>query len=106
MASTKPEKSNPVSMNRAANTLSPCLRLLIEILVNEVTMHNSAVTALNETDLEKDEGMPPIRHQSPDLAINENAMSQSNGKAPQSEKELLTPDSCVVAVHRYFTNTL
>jgi hypothetical protein len=71
MASTKPEKCNPVSMNRGTNTLSPCLRLLIEILVNEVTTHNSAVTALNETDLEKDEGMPPIRHQSPDLTKGE-----------------------------------
>jgi len=69
MASTKPEKSNPVSMNRATNTLSPCLRLLIEILVSEVTTHNSAVTAMNETDLEKGEGMPPILHQSPDLAM-------------------------------------
>jgi nicotinamidase-related amidase len=63
-----------------------------------VTTHNSAVTALNETDLEKDEGMPPIRHQSPDLAIKENAMSQSNGNAPRSEKGLLTPDNCVVAL--------
>ena len=53
MASTKPEKSNPVSMNRATNTLSPCLGLLIEIQVSEVTTHNSAVTALNGTDLEK-----------------------------------------------------
>jgi hypothetical protein len=69
MASTKPEKSNPVSVNRATNRLSPCLKLLIEILVNEVTTHNSAVTALNETDLEKDEGVRPIRHQSADLAI-------------------------------------
>jgi hypothetical protein len=65
MASTKPDKSNLVSTNGVTDTLSPCLRLLIEILVNEATTHNSAVTALNETDLEKDEGMPPIRHQSP-----------------------------------------
>jgi hypothetical protein len=65
MPSTKPEKSDLVSVNGLTNTLSPCLRLLIEIPVNEVT-HSSAVTA---TDLEKDEEMPPIRHQSPDLAI-------------------------------------
>jgi len=60
MASTKPEKSNQVSTNDVTNRLSPCLSLLIEILVNEVTTHSSVVTALNETELEKDEGMPPI----------------------------------------------
>jgi hypothetical protein len=54
MASAKPEKSNPVSTNGVTDTLSPCLRLLIEILDNEVTAHSSAVTALNETDFEKD----------------------------------------------------
>jgi hypothetical protein len=32
---------------------------VIEILTSEMTTHISAVTALNETDLEKDEGMPP-----------------------------------------------
>jgi hypothetical protein len=67
MASTKPERSNLVSTDGVTDTLSPCLRLLIEILVNEVTTHSRVVTALNETDLEKDEEMPPIRHQSPDL---------------------------------------
>jgi hypothetical protein len=60
MASTKPEKSNLVSTNGVTDTLSPCLRLLIEILVNEVTTHGSAATAVNETDVEKDEGMPRI----------------------------------------------
>jgi hypothetical protein len=62
MASRKPDRSNLVSTNGVTNTLSPCLRLLIEILVSEVTTHSSAVTARNETDLEKDEGMPRIRH--------------------------------------------
>jgi len=61
MASTTPDKSNLVSTNGVTNRLSPCLSLLIEILVNEVTTHSSAVTALNETDLEKGEGTPPIR---------------------------------------------
>ena len=64
MASTKPEKSNLVSTNGETNTLSPCLKQLIEILLNEVTTYNNAVTALNETDFEKDEGMPAIRRQS------------------------------------------
>jgi hypothetical protein len=66
MASAKPEKPNLVSTNGVTDTLSPCLRLLIEILVNEVTTHSSAVRAVNETDVEKDEGMPLIHHQSPD----------------------------------------
>jgi hypothetical protein len=58
MASTKPDKFNLVSTNGAANTLSPCLRLLIESLVNEVPTHSNSITALNETDLEKDEARP------------------------------------------------
>ena len=60
MASTKRDKSTLVSTNGVTNTLSPCLSLLIEILASEVTTHNNAVTALNETDSEKDERMPPI----------------------------------------------
>ena len=69
MASTKHDKSNLVSTNGVTNTLSPCLSLPIEILVNEVTTHSSPLTALNETDLKKDEGILLIRHQSHDLAI-------------------------------------
>jgi hypothetical protein len=76
MASTKPERSNLVSTDGVTDTLSPCVRLLIEILVNEVTTHSSAVTALNETDLEKGEGMSPIRHQSPDLTKGECNVSE------------------------------
>ena len=98
MASNKPERSNAVSTIGATDRLSPCLRLLIEILLSEVTTHSSVVSALNETDLGTDEGMPQTRHQSRDLSIKENAMSQSNGKAPRSEKGLLTPDNCVVAL--------
>jgi hypothetical protein len=64
MVSEQSGKTNPISTNGVTDTLSPCLRLLIEILANEVTMHRSAVAAVNETDVEKDEGMPPIRHQS------------------------------------------
>jgi hypothetical protein len=56
MASTKPERSNLVSTDGVTDTLSPCVRLLIEILVNEVTTHNGGVTAENETDVEKDKG--------------------------------------------------
>jgi nicotinamidase-related amidase len=50
------------------------------------------------TSAKPDERMSPIRHQPPDLAIKENAMSQSNGRAPRSEKGLLTPNNCVVAL--------
>jgi hypothetical protein len=52
MASTKPEKSNLVSTDRVTDTLSPCLRVLIEILVNEVTTRSSAARVANETDEE------------------------------------------------------
>jgi nicotinamidase-related amidase len=83
---------------RDKSYLSACIRLLIEILVNDVPTHNSAFIAPNEIDLEKHEGMSPIRHQSSDLAIKENAMPQNNGRAPRSEKGLLTPDNCVVAL--------
>jgi hypothetical protein len=52
MASTKPAKPNAVSTNSATDSLSPCLKQFIEILLNEVTPHGGAVTALNETYLE------------------------------------------------------
>jgi hypothetical protein len=41
MASPKRDRSTLVSTNGVTNTLSPCLSLLIEILVNEVTTHSS-----------------------------------------------------------------
>jgi hypothetical protein len=65
MASTKPAKSNFVLTNSATDSLSPCLKQFIEILLNEVTTHTGVVAALNQTDLEKDKGMPAIRRQSP-----------------------------------------
>jgi nicotinamidase-related amidase len=71
MASPKLGKSNLVS---TTNSLSPCLRLLIEILASEVT-NNVRFSAAKEM-----------------------SMTEFNSLAKRSEKGLLTPDNCVVVL--------
>jgi nicotinamidase-related amidase len=71
---TKPEKSTLVTTNGVTDTLSPCLNQLIEILVNQVTKN--------------------VRPS----AAKEMSMTEFNSLAKRSEKGLLTPDNCVVAL--------
>jgi hypothetical protein len=44
------EKAIEASMNGATQTLSPCLRLLIEMLLNEPITKNNEVSAASDID--------------------------------------------------------
>jgi len=50
MARVNPEKSNLAPMNGSDQNLSPCLRLLIEILLDEAITTNSEVSAASDID--------------------------------------------------------
>lgn len=67
MANVKQEKSNLAWMNDSTEKLSPCLRLLIEMLLDEPITKNSQVSAASDIDSGEAEGRAPIREQSYEL---------------------------------------
>jgi hypothetical protein len=56
MADEHPVKAIEASMNGTTETLSPCLRLLIEILLNEAITKKSEDSAVKDIDLGETEG--------------------------------------------------
>ena len=64
MAGENPEKAIVVSMTGTTKKLSPCLRLLIEMLLNEPIRKNSEVSAASDIDSGEAKGRAPIREQS------------------------------------------
>jgi hypothetical protein len=59
MSDEHPVKAIEASTNGTTETLSPCLRLLIEILLNEAIAKNNEVSAANDIDPEEAEGWAP-----------------------------------------------
>jgi hypothetical protein len=60
MPGENPEKAIVTSMNVTTKKLSPCLRLLIQMLLNEPITKNSEVSAASDIDSGEAKGRTPI----------------------------------------------
>ena len=75
MAGESPEKAILASMDGTTETLSPCLRLLIEILLGEPITPNSDIAAVRDIDSGHAEEQVPSPEQSLEPSSSESRMA-------------------------------